>query len=726
MYIIGDSTCASNVAMWKDVIGILESRKQIGPMFRLRCPQHPNTELIVSKPEDFEVVSPEGGCREICGKRLECGHSCEFLCHSDLRHKVGDCRKPCERGRPACGHGCQKRCSDKCGNCEVVIKDVRLPCGHTLPELQCWKAQDLSKSKPPCPTRVKRILSQCGHEVEMGCWESPDYFKCKVTCGGLLACKHGSCNSPCYMCPKGPDGVRQHSPCSKICDKDFTTCSHRCSRRCHSEGDCGHCGRRCELSCTHSRCSGKCGEHCVPCAEPCTWSCEHYGQCNMPCGAPCDRLPCDRRCERVLPCGHRCPSICGEVCPTEKLCQNCCPSQVKESVVEYLEFSTYEQIDLDVDPIIILPCGHFYTRSYMDCALEMDKVYAVDANNKFIRSIPNGSMTSQRANCQICRMPVSQIQRYNRVIKRSILDTILRNVISQSQTQYLELVKSFDEFKDALELDRNTVIEKLRPIRSSSERSPVSTKNVAIIVERMKAFDPMKKNISKYLQDVNEARQPHMKVYRMSIAAQSRAKADIDGVPGVYWPSDVPSPYIKHRLLGNILDCRLELSRNAEMIQFINRLSSLAGSKTDATPLYKKVITDCTKVRSKALKYRTECKEHHYHSLSVELIILQIELLALTIRASDIVERSNTEPLRDIGSKLLDDCEQYFQKYPSCKRYQPAAERAGTLLRELSPFYEAVSPEERSAVYQAMREEFGSVVRWYYCRNGHPVKLPLV
>ena len=187
MYIIGDSNGASTVKMWKDVIAILESRNQIGPTLRLHCPRHPDAELVVSHPEDFELVSPEGGCAEICGERLECGHKCDFLCHAEARHKVAGCRKPCERGRPECGHGCQRRCSDKCGSCEILIKNVRLPCGHDHPKLACWEAQDLDKSKPRCLVRVTRTLSRCRHVVEMECWESPDSFKCGSKCGGLLS-----------------------------------------------------------------------------------------------------------------------------------------------------------------------------------------------------------------------------------------------------------------------------------------------------------------------------------------------------------------------------------------------------------------------------------------------------------------------------------------------------------------------------------------------------------
>lgn len=723
MYVIGDSTCASSVPLWQEVLGILESRNQIGPSLRLHCPRHPDKELVASKPEHFEIFSPEGGCTELCGKRLECGHACDFLCHAEARHIIAGCRKPCERGRSNCGHGCQKRCSDKCGNCEVMIKDVQLPCGHNIPKLECWKAQDLEKLKPPCLVPVIRTMPQCGHVAEMHCYESPSSFKCQAKCGGVLACRHEICNQPCYQCPLGADGVRTHSPCLKTCDKDFTTCSHRCTRRCHPNTECGACLQKCEFGCKHSRCSEKCGLQCVPCAEPCDWSCEHYGRCNMPCGAPCDRLPCDHRCERLLECKHQCPSICGEVCPTKAFCQECCAPDVKEKVVEYIEFSTYEQTNLDLDPIIILPCRHFYTRSYLDCALEMNQAYVMDEDNHFIGTIPNGSMSLQRANCQTCRTPVSQIQRYNRLIKRSVLDTILKNVISRSRSWYLELVKEFDELQQELEIDRDEFLGKLRPIRRPIERHPLRSKNGATIANRIKKFDAMKERIRKYLKDVDESKQPHMRVYRMSIAAQSRAMKDIDGTPGVYWPLEVPSPDVKHRLLGNILDHRLEFFRNAEMIKFVNQLWSLEGCKGDADPLYRQIILQCTRLGLKASKYKTQCDERHYPNLAVELILLQVDLLAIEIRASSVVDPSSVQRLRDTGTSALDDCGVYFAKYPSCRNYETATKKAREILRELGPFYGAVSQEERSTIYQAMRGEFGSVVRWYYCRNGHPVFL---
>jgi hypothetical protein len=47
-------------------------------------------------------------------------------------------------------------------------------------------------------------------------------------------------------------------------------------------------------------------------------------------GAPCSRLPCNLRCEEILECGHLCPGVCGENCPTSKFCELCASDDVKE------------------------------------------------------------------------------------------------------------------------------------------------------------------------------------------------------------------------------------------------------------------------------------------------------------------------------------------------------------------------------------------------------------
>ena len=45
----------------------------------MKCKNH-NIVTEISNAADFDNV-PEGGCKEICAVRLNCGHSCESFCH---------------------------------------------------------------------------------------------------------------------------------------------------------------------------------------------------------------------------------------------------------------------------------------------------------------------------------------------------------------------------------------------------------------------------------------------------------------------------------------------------------------------------------------------------------------------------------------------------------------------------------------------------------------------
>jgi len=187
-----------------------------------------------------------------------------------------------------------------------------------------------------------------------------------------------------------------------------------------------------------------------------------------------------------------------------------------------------------------------------------------------------------------------------------------------------------------------------------------------------------------------------------------------------YWPLDVPSPDIKHRILGDILDLRLEICRYADLIRLANRLSSLIGCKESSTPIYRNILKKCNALRSKATKTKDECDQRQSYTLAVETILLHTELLALVIRASEVVDKPHIQKSREVGLQLLSHCDQYFINFESCRNYKTAVTRARELLRVAGPCYESVTQEERNTIYQAMREDFGASVRWYYCLNGHP------
>ncbi|KAF0645876.1 hypothetical protein FPSE5266_03839 [Fusarium pseudograminearum] len=61
MYIIGNQSSYERVPMWAGVIKILAAGENIGTKLELQCPRHPETPALVSHPEHFSQMSPEGG-----------------------------------------------------------------------------------------------------------------------------------------------------------------------------------------------------------------------------------------------------------------------------------------------------------------------------------------------------------------------------------------------------------------------------------------------------------------------------------------------------------------------------------------------------------------------------------------------------------------------------------------------------------------------------------------
>jgi hypothetical protein len=311
MYIIGNANTCQNVPMWADIISTLQAGGNIGTELELQCPRHPNTPILVSQPDHFVQFSPESGCKLSCDKRLDCGHSCTGRCHSDVIHSAVKCLEDCPRPKKGCNHPCPRRCGEACQEkCQVKLHDIDLllPCGHQITSARCWEFQNPASIR--CMVEVRRTVPGCKHEVKIQCHEdvANAKYQCSATCGSRRVCGH-TCKSPCHRCNtrEGDKLTREnHGICQQRCDRNSPTCRHSCSKECHGGSECPPCSEPCEVRCSHSRCSKPCNEPCAPCAEKKCQSCCPHSQCNMPCAAPCDWVPCSRRCENLLSCGHQC------------------------------------------------------------------------------------------------------------------------------------------------------------------------------------------------------------------------------------------------------------------------------------------------------------------------------------------------------------------------------------------------------------------------------------
>ena len=77
---------------WADIIRAVNEEKLLGWNLELTCGRHPENDVSVREPKDFDK-RPEGGCTKPCDFRLKCGHVCKLFCHTfDPEHIEIKCK----------------------------------------------------------------------------------------------------------------------------------------------------------------------------------------------------------------------------------------------------------------------------------------------------------------------------------------------------------------------------------------------------------------------------------------------------------------------------------------------------------------------------------------------------------------------------------------------------------------------------------------------------------
>ncbi|KAH8107252.1 P-loop containing nucleoside triphosphate hydrolase protein [Cristinia sonorae] len=463
LYILGNGPdLTSRSKMWRSVLNDLEKDGCVGGGFPVVCAQHKDDVQYVSKPGQLPRIAPDGeaeqfifasirteerrsgGCLRQCNARLRCGHACPYKCHSDDPNHLAvqcdqECTKLCVRGHP-----CTKRCAEECGQCTTRIANVELPCGHIKNYIACYQRDDLENVT--CDVTVRKQLPHCEHEVDTRCSVDPATIRCTQLCNGIMKCCGRTCNAKCYQCQlKNADeeGVIERTdhvrhPCEKR-----LYCEHLCGKACSEDHECAtQCKDACRQVCAHTACNNYCSTPCAPCQEPCTWTCAHY-TCPVPCGSVCARLPCDKRCDQTLSCGHRCPSVCGENCDIQ-VCPLCASEDVANAVVDLILHRTIADVDPDMETVdemlITIPnCGHAFTVETLDGICDMPIFYQrSEDDTEWIGLCQPPPGFLKPPTCPTCRAAIT-CPRYGRIFKRADLD-ILENNVASAMSQSLEKV----------------------------------------------------------------------------------------------------------------------------------------------------------------------------------------------------------------------------------------------------------------------------------------------
>ena len=395
--------------VWEKIQEKAQKINIIGEKLTLVCQNHKN-KTIISTDKDFDNC-PEGGCQEICRKRMNCGHVCEKTCHIYDCNSI-KCLKPCPKINPNCSlkiHRCNKRCYEECGVCNAKVSK-KLPCGHIKEECKCYEDINLIKCIEKCNKKLKcghyckanccedcysfpckekiKVRLSCGHinEIECHLLENINQIVCQEKCNQLLPCGH-NCQGTCGKCLEGT----LHIKCEIKCGRNLP-CGHICSQKCSSEC---LCEKYCPNTCDHGYCALNCCEVCIDCMEQCNLGCKHK-KCTKKCGELCDREPCDERCDKLMECGHQCYGICGELCPN--VCRICNPE------LECFKEDFFYKIELDDDALLYkTKCGHLFEKSGLDYYFKSQK-------------------NVQMYTCPQCKSLLIQEPRYQNAIKTVFSD----------------------------------------------------------------------------------------------------------------------------------------------------------------------------------------------------------------------------------------------------------------------------------------------------------------
>jgi hypothetical protein len=443
----------------------------------------------------------------------------------------------------------------------------------------------------------------------------------------------------------------------------------------------------------------------------------------------------------TLECGHQCPSICGEICPDKKYCQQCADAAIQNLAIDYIGGSTYDEVDLDEQPCIIPSCGHIMTLESMDGHMDMAKYYTLsedaDAACK-ISGLTSSSVPFSAAdlkNCPICRSPLRNINRYGRIVRRAWIDEATKKFIVWANSRFFPLTQRLDHEEARLgeitddnftpegptyntpsgQGDMTRALEQLslKPILLTGTRD-AQIKAISKVVKkdiRYRDILKLRADIASFLREVDEAEQPVSRIHDLVQDAR-RNRVYSKSLEGIDLPSVLE---VRNRILATALLIRCDYSI---LLAFLTRPSGLTVS-SGANP--RDIRLSLANNRQDCDSLINESHTRNQPANEVEGLIYWALFAAVEHQHSASTTADSNDALITRAQTKLRLARILTTANPGQTRGLPASiDSAERRLLHPPVFYTTVTSAEKSAVYAAMAREFRGTGHWYYCVNGHP------
>ncbi|KAJ3249239.1 hypothetical protein HDU78_005379 [Chytriomyces hyalinus] len=374
---------------------------------------------------------------------------------------------------------------------------------------------------------------------------------------------------------------------------------------------------------------------------------------------------------------------------------------ISDQQADVICMTSYGELELDEDPVVVLDCGHVFTIATLDGTLDMDTVYSTDEDGWRLAQLPPEFIALPV--CPSCRSRIVGVNRYGRILNLAVCRTAEKMWISQTAS-------NMNDFS----VQVNTI----------AKEALVNAQNVKLPPKgKLAGFIPLKQ-LTRKLEEFQKgcAAAPQRRMFEASVTYLCKTGVKHKKALEMMALS-LPKPH------ANFARMSVALVASAQLIhvQWLSRIVDRMAGLNDASSFVEQSVTVITKtvdMTTKALRKYKPINSRHKEMSEYELELLTFELRVEKFRVMG--RRFEITGGQDFDRKIvladLDSDWGVFKSTLTISFMSQHNSRVKALDEKLENLKISgrISVEEMKIVAHAMEREFGIAGHWYQCPNGHP------